>query len=474
MILKASQRGGGKQLALHLMRTDDNEHVEVHEIRGFMADDLQGALKEAYAVSRGTRCKQFLFSVSLNPPQAARVPVETFENAILRIEQRNGLLGQPRIIVFHEKEGRRHAHAVWSRIDAETMTAKNLSHFKLKLRDISREVYLEQGWKMPRGFMNSREADPRNFNLKEWQQARRTGRDPRDLKDLVRECWAVSDSRAGFIQALRARGIELAKGDRRGFVAIAPDGQVLSVARYAGKTAKEVKARLGEPDRLPNVADAKAQLARDLTATFQRHFREAEANKRMDIAPLERRRQAMVEVQRSERERIKERQEQRWLEETKARSARFEKGFRGLWDRLTGKHAAIQKENEREAYQGLSRDRAQRDDLIAAQMKDRQGLQVEITAARTRHAELLRALRQDRQQVKMLAREAGLGETFNTPARTLAKTPTHQERLERLRDQASSEPKTERQLSPQDRLDRLKDGNRTPRDGRDKSPDRER
>ena len=107
MILKASQRGGAKQLGVHLQRMDDNEHVEIHEIRGFVSDDLIGALKEAYAVSKGTRCKQFLFSVSLNPPQNERVAVETFEDAIGRIEQRTGLVNHPRIIVFHEKEGRR-------------------------------------------------------------------------------------------------------------------------------------------------------------------------------------------------------------------------------------------------------------------------------------------------------------------------------------------------------------------------------
>ena len=41
MILKASQRGGSKQLALHLLKTEENEHVHVHELRGFMAEDLQ-------------------------------------------------------------------------------------------------------------------------------------------------------------------------------------------------------------------------------------------------------------------------------------------------------------------------------------------------------------------------------------------------------------------------------------------------
>ena len=45
MILKESQRGGGKQLAVHLLKTDENEHVEVHDIRGFVADDVTGAFQ---------------------------------------------------------------------------------------------------------------------------------------------------------------------------------------------------------------------------------------------------------------------------------------------------------------------------------------------------------------------------------------------------------------------------------------------
>lgn len=77
------------------------------------------------------------------------------------------------MIVFHEKEGRRHAHAVWSRIDPETMTAKPLPFFKTKLREISKQLYLENGWQMPRGFVDSQRRDPRNFTLAEWQQAKR-------------------------------------------------------------------------------------------------------------------------------------------------------------------------------------------------------------------------------------------------------------------------------------------------------------
>jgi len=85
------------------------------------------------------------FSLSLNPPPKVRVPIEVFESAIETIEQRLGLVGQPRAVVFHEKDGRRHAHAVWSRIDTEHMKAVNLSHYKLKLRDIARFMEMRSG-----------------------------------------------------------------------------------------------------------------------------------------------------------------------------------------------------------------------------------------------------------------------------------------------------------------------------------------
>ena len=107
MILKGSQRSFGQNLAAHLLRLDDNEHVALHELRGFASDDLREAFKEAEATSLGTKCRQYLFSLSLSPPEDARVSVGAFEEAIERIEERLGLGGQPRAILFHEKEGRR-------------------------------------------------------------------------------------------------------------------------------------------------------------------------------------------------------------------------------------------------------------------------------------------------------------------------------------------------------------------------------
>ncbi|MCH9638447.1 MAG: hypothetical protein K0U40_03030 [Betaproteobacteria bacterium] len=71
---------------MHLLK-EENEHVELHEIRGFASQNLMAALNEAYAISRATRCKQFLFSLSLNPPKDENVSTKTFKQAIEQVEQ---------------------------------------------------------------------------------------------------------------------------------------------------------------------------------------------------------------------------------------------------------------------------------------------------------------------------------------------------------------------------------------------------
>ncbi len=220
MILKGNQRSGGWQLAAHLLNTRDNEHVCVHELRGFVADDLEGAFQEVYAASKGTRAETYLFSLSLNPPAKERVSTEKFQSAIERAEKHLGLAGQPRAIVFHEKDGRRHAHAIWSRIDTANMRAIDLALYKLRLRDVARDLYIEHGWQLPRGFINSEERMRHRYSHHECQQARREGQDPAALKRMFQECWAASDSRKAFAAALEARGYTLARGNRRGHVAL--------------------------------------------------------------------------------------------------------------------------------------------------------------------------------------------------------------------------------------------------------------
>ncbi|CAA0121113.1 Uncharacterised protein [Halioglobus japonicus] len=378
MILQGNQRGGAKNLALHLLK-DENEHVEVHELRGFVSDNLVSALNEAYAVSRGTKAKQFLYSLSLNPPKSENVSIEDFENAIAQVEEKLGLKGQPRAIVFHEKQGRRHAHAVWSRIDGQKMKAIELPFTKLKLKEVSRDLYLQHNWQMPRGFLNSQECDPKNFTLQQWQQAKRTGKDPRQIKATLQDCWAISDTQGTFQQALRDRGYTLARGDRRGFVAMDHHCEVYAISKkWIGKSAKEVRARLAEPDALPTVDVARSQIAGDMAARLSTLQKQQATTIHTRLSELERKRVQMVQTHQAQRRSLEHSQQARQHLETRQRQSRYSTGFRGLLDRVTGKRHRIKAQNEREAQEAQTRDRQEKDQLIFNQLNVRRVLQVRI------------------------------------------------------------------------------------------------
>ena len=294
MILKAKERGDGGQLARYLLAMRDNEHVDLHEVSGFVSEDLIEAFHEADAIARGTRCKNYLFSMSLNPPVGAHVEAEVFEKTTDLIGKKLGLEDQPRAIVFHEKDGRRHAHVVWSRIDAEKMRAINLPHYKTKLREISRELYLEHGWDMPRGLQDQHLRDPLTFSREEWQQARRADLDPRELKTVLRQCWETSDNRPSFERALKERGFWLARGDRRGFVAIDYLGEVYSLSRYAGVKVKELEARLGNRDQLPPAAEVKSEVAKGMTRKLETFIADARRDAKQRFAMMAFRKKEMV------------------------------------------------------------------------------------------------------------------------------------------------------------------------------------
>lgn len=348
------------QLAHHLLKTDDNEHVEIHEIRGFFADDLVGAFKEAHAVSTGTKCKQFLFSLSLSPPERENVPIEVFESAVAEIENKIGLKGQPRAVVFHEKEGRRHAHCVWSRIDAEQMKAINLPHFKMKLRDISRQLYLQNDWQMPRGLMNSHERNPLNFTQAEWQQAKRAKQDPRVVKEMFQDCWAVSDSGSAFASALKERGFYLARGDRRGYVAVDWRGEVYAISRWVGAKAKDVRTRLGDESALPSVADTKKMIGRRFTDKLQAYCTNAVMQHDQQRVKLEQTKFKLVAEHRRAREKLCAAQTARAVAENHVRASNLPTGLKALWLRVTGKYRTIIVANEVAARDCEARDRRER------------------------------------------------------------------------------------------------------------------
>ncbi|MBL4768281.1 MAG: AAA family ATPase [Rhodobacteraceae bacterium] len=373
MILKGNQRANGRELALHLLNVEDNEHAVVHELRGFMSDDLIEAFKETEAISLGTKCQQYLFSLSLNPPKTAKVSVAEFERVIDEIERRMGLSGQPRAVVFHEKKGRRHAHCVWSRIEVEKMRAINLSHYKLRLRDISRELYLEHGWEMPAGLIDPQDRDPLNYSGAEASQAKRAKRDPAELKKLFKSCWSASDSRAAFASALREQGFSLARGDRRGFVAVDADGEVYSLSRWFDVKTEDLRARLGEFSELPSVEEAITLLNGQYSKpdNDRVHARQIVEYK-SKVADL-------VLKQREERKTFSQKQETRRIAEIKARRTRLPTGIRAVWARLSGQYQRLCDTLASEAKAGESRDSLEAQALIERHLAERRALDRELS-----------------------------------------------------------------------------------------------
>lgn len=410
MILKGNERGNGRELANHLMRGAENEHIELHNLRGFASDDLFGAMQESEAIAKGTRCRKHLFSLSLSPPQEEDVPVEVFELAIGEIERELGLEGQPRAIVFHEKEGRRHAHAVWSRIDGEEMKALNLPFYKRRLNEIARELYLEHGWELPKGFRDQRQRDPLGFTRDEWQQAKRTKQDPKAIKQVLQECWGGSDTREAFEAALRERGYFLARGDRRGYVAVDWRGEIYSLSRSTGAGAKDLRTRLGDPRTLPSADEAKARIAGKMTPKLLAWVKEEQAKAEKTGLASQFQREQMVQRHRQVRQQLKNDQQERWLGEERKRAERSPRGLKGLWGWVTGRNRKIRQETEAEIARAQTRDRAEKQSIVARQLAERRNLQRQIKAARQRQTERLQDLNHD------VARYLEMGAAAPVPA----------------------------------------------------------
>src|SRR5438270_79339 len=193
MILKGNQRGGGQQLAVHLMNAFDNERVEIAEIRGAVAQDLSGAFSEWAAQAKAVTKieKKYYYHLSLSPDQKqGRLTREQYLDLLDRTERSLKLVGQPRAVVFHEKiDGkgvpREHCHAVWSRADTDKMQAVHISHDRLRLRTVARDFARDHGLELPDGMKPRRSKERDEFNdwaqqenHSERQQRERSGEDP--------------------------------------------------------------------------------------------------------------------------------------------------------------------------------------------------------------------------------------------------------------------------------------------------------
>jgi hypothetical protein len=260
VIIKGQSRAGAAELAAHLQRVDTNERMEVIEVRGTIAHDLEGALHEMEALSSGTRCKNPLYHASINVPIHERLGMEHWQQAVDRLEEKLGLAGQPRAVVMHEKFGREHIHVVWGRVRAETLVAIADSHNYLKHEMVARELERAFGHERVQGAHAERDGAPRperTIAHAERQIAERTGIDPQAVKAEITALWRAAAGPEAFLAALERAGYRPALGARRQYVVMDQAGTVHSLARRIdGMRAAHLRRAFAAvpPARFPAVA----------------------------------------------------------------------------------------------------------------------------------------------------------------------------------------------------------------------------
>lgn len=276
MIIKGGSRAGASELAAHLQRVDTNERMEVLDIRGTVARELEGALREMEAMSSGTRCKNPLYHASINTPIHERLGIDGWERAVDRLEEELGLTGQPRAVVMHEKFGREHVHVVWGRVRADTLVAVADSHNYRKHEIVARELEREFGHERVQGAHAERDGVPRpdrTLSHAEHQIAERTGIDPKTVTAEITALWRASDGAEAFLIALEAAGYQAAVGSRRQYVVLDAYGTVHSLSRRIdGIRVADLRQALAgiDPRRFPGIDTlrvdmrAKASLSHDV------------------------------------------------------------------------------------------------------------------------------------------------------------------------------------------------------------------
>lgn len=296
MIPFASQRALGQDLATHLLNEYDNDYMEVADVRGAVADDLHGAFAEWEAQAHAlTKCENYLYSLSVNPDQRqGRLTRDQYMDYIDRVEEKLGFSDQGRAIVFHIKDGREHAHVVWSRIDLEKEKAVQMSFDRDKLMMVTRLFAKEHGLELPKGYEKDRgkEGKGQQLSLYEMHQKRTTGLSRDERQEQVTDAWRSSDSAKAFVQALADKGYILASGNRPYVLVDLYGGMNALPKMITDKTVrtKDIRAFLERdypPDSLPHVDEAREMAARHRKAMEEHIKAEQRADKLNDLKKMQ-------------------------------------------------------------------------------------------------------------------------------------------------------------------------------------------
>lgn len=248
MIINGKSRANGAQLAEYLTRDSDsglnayllrkgpNEDVELIEVTGLGTDDLAQALYEMQEIADGGQDGvKGLYHANINPETTYELTRADFIRCADVLAEELGLAGQPRALVKHRKKGRSHLHVVWQRTDVRSLNLIRDSFDYAAHERAARRLEMELGHRLVPG---------KHVAIHDH------GRTEEEHRETVREAWAKADSASAFVNALAEHGYILARGGKRPYVVVDPDGQVTALPRMLDRvTVKQVKDRLRDVAR---------------------------------------------------------------------------------------------------------------------------------------------------------------------------------------------------------------------------------
>lgn len=272
MNIKGQSRAGGRELAKHLENAEKNETVKVLSVNGTVARDLRGAFQEMEATASGTQCEKPLYHVKISPdPKEPALTPEQWDRAIAAVREEFGVTDHAYVAVLHRKYGaahpdilREHVHVVINRINPDTMLAMHDGHNYRKHEIVARDLEQEFGHARIQGAHVGRDGEDRPPRTPpDWamQQAVKSGIQPRDVADTVKQLWKEADSPKSFAAALQLEGLTLAIG-RRDLVILDGAGDVHTLARCLNLKVAEIRELMAGIDRskLPTVDEARAAI----------------------------------------------------------------------------------------------------------------------------------------------------------------------------------------------------------------------
>jgi hypothetical protein len=271
IINNAASRRSVDFWASHLTNTEENERAELREIRGLDAGNVREALEEMQRLAHvNPRVKNFMHHADFNPRRDEVLTDAERDRAIEIYEERRGIPeNTPRVVMEHIKEGRKHWHVIWLRVDENGRAFSDSLSAKVA-HEAAREIERELGHEKVIGPYDREQGTPRppRRDLKPWEMYRgiKTNIDPRDVTAEITDLRQQCADGIEFHAALEKRGYILARGDK--IIAGAPALMLIDPAgsahhltrRIDGMNSKQVNEFMRDVDRaaLPDIRQAQA------------------------------------------------------------------------------------------------------------------------------------------------------------------------------------------------------------------------